>query len=115
MCRQCSPCACQSIEPLCKPVVRGVPPWPVEPRLCFFHAQAGLGRTGVLICCYMMKHFRFTAEECIGYIRIARPGSVIGPQQNFLCDVEVGLGVAVRWAVTGATLWGRRFSGYVCP
>lgn len=59
-----------------------------EPGALAVHCKAGLGRTGVLICCYMMKHFRFTAEECIGYIRIARPGSVIGPQQNFLCDVE---------------------------
>ncbi len=31
---------------------------------------------------------RFTAEEVIGYIRVCRPGSVIGPQQNFLRDVE---------------------------
>lgn len=32
--------------------------------------------------------FRFTAEEAIGYIRVCRPGSVIGPQQNFLKDTE---------------------------
>ena len=25
--------------------------------------QAGLGRTGVLIGCYLMKNFRFTANE----------------------------------------------------
>ena len=48
------------------------------------HCKAGLGRTGVLICAYMIKHFGFTAEEAIGYIRICRPGSVIGPQQKFL-------------------------------
>ena len=50
------------------------------------HCKAGLGRTGVLICCYMIKHFRFTAQEAIGYIRICRPGSVIGPQQNYLIE-----------------------------
>ena len=48
------------------------------------HCKAGLGRTGVLICAYLIKHYSFTAEEAIGYIRICRPGSVIGPQQKFL-------------------------------
>ncbi|XP_057212933.1 dual specificity protein phosphatase CDC14B isoform X2 [Triplophysa rosa] len=47
------------------------------------HCKAGLGRTGTLIACYMMKHFRLTAAEAIAWIRICRPGSVIGPQQNF--------------------------------
>lgn len=48
------------------------------------HCKAGLGRTGVLICCYMIKHYGFTAEEAMAYIRVCRPGSVIGPQQHFL-------------------------------
>ena len=38
----------------------------------------------MLICAYLIKHYYFTAEEAIGYIRICRPGSVIGPQQKFL-------------------------------
>lgn len=48
------------------------------------HCKAGLGRTGTLIACYLMKHFKFTAAESISWLRICRPGSVIGPQQNFL-------------------------------
>ncbi|XP_028987578.1 cell division cycle 14Aa isoform X2 [Betta splendens] len=48
------------------------------------HCKAGLGRTGTLIGCYLMKHYRFTAAEAIAWIRICRPGSIIGPQQNFL-------------------------------
>ena len=48
------------------------------------HCKAGLGRTGVLICAYLIKHHGFAPEEAIGYIRICRPGSVIGPQQKFL-------------------------------
>lgn len=48
------------------------------------HCKAGLGRTGTLIACYMMKHYRFTAAETIAWIRIARPGSIIGPQQQFI-------------------------------
>jgi cell division cycle 14 len=48
------------------------------------HCKAGLGRTGSLIAIYAMKHYRFPADAFIGYIRIARPGSVLGPQQQFL-------------------------------
>ncbi|RDD47931.1 Dual specificity protein phosphatase CDC14A [Trichoplax sp. H2] len=48
------------------------------------HCKAGLGRTGTLLGCYLMKHYRFTASEAIGWLRICRPGSVIGPQQHFL-------------------------------
>ncbi|XP_059358352.1 cell division cycle 14Aa isoform X1 [Carassius carassius] len=48
------------------------------------HCKAGLGRTGTLIGCYLMKHYRFTAPEAIAWTRICRPGSVIGPQQHFL-------------------------------
>ena len=47
-------------------------------------SPAGLGRTGTLIACYLMKHFKFSAAETIAWCRICRPGSVIGPQQNFL-------------------------------
>ncbi|XP_029355201.1 dual specificity protein phosphatase CDC14AB isoform X2 [Echeneis naucrates] len=55
------------------------------------HCKAGLGRTGTLIGCYMMKHYRFTAGEAIAWIRICRPGSVIGPQQNFLEEKQATL------------------------
>jgi hypothetical protein len=52
------------------------------------HCLAGLGRTGTLIALYMMKHFGFTANEAMGWLRICRPGSIIGPQQQFLVDQE---------------------------
>ncbi|KXJ12597.1 Dual specificity protein phosphatase CDC14A [Exaiptasia diaphana] len=55
------------------------------------HCKAGLGRTGTLIACYIMKHYRFTAGEAIGWIRICRPGSIIGPQQNFLDEKQASL------------------------
>ncbi|KAM3182987.1 hypothetical protein ACTXT7_011244 [Hymenolepis weldensis] len=50
--------------------------------------SAGLGRTGTLIGCYLMKHYRFTAPEAIAWIRICRPGSIIGQQQNWLEDQQ---------------------------
>ena len=43
------------------------------------HCKAGLGRTGTLIGIYAMKHYQIPAEQFIGWIRIARPGSVLGP------------------------------------
>nr|CDS18109.1 dual specificity protein phosphatase CDC14A [Echinococcus granulosus] len=48
------------------------------------HCKAGLGRTGTLIGCYLMRHYHFTAPEAIAWIRICRPGSIIGQQQNWL-------------------------------
>ncbi|KAL9187162.1 hypothetical protein ACHAXT_010882 [Thalassiosira profunda] len=52
------------------------------------HCKAGLGRTGTCIGAYLMKHYRLTAREVIGWMRICRPGMVIGPQQHFVEDIE---------------------------
>ena len=52
------------------------------------HCKAGLGRTGTLIGCYSMKHYYFPAAAFIGWIRIVRPGSILGPQQNYLIEME---------------------------
>ena len=52
------------------------------------HCKAGLGRTGTCIGAYIMKHYRLTAEEVIGYMRICRPGMVIGPQQHYLSEIQ---------------------------
>ncbi|KAJ8376511.1 hypothetical protein SKAU_G00070910 [Synaphobranchus kaupii] len=55
------------------------------------HCKAGLGRTGSLIGCYLMKHYRFSAAEAIAWIRVCRPGSIIGPQQHFLEEKQASL------------------------
>ncbi|XP_038218613.1 dual specificity protein phosphatase CDC14A-like [Zerene cesonia] len=55
------------------------------------HCKAGLGRTGSLIGCYLIKHYRMTAHEAIAWMRICRPGSVIGQQQEWLEDLEAWL------------------------
>ncbi|XP_067271899.1 dual specificity protein phosphatase CDC14AB isoform X4 [Pseudorasbora parva] len=55
------------------------------------HCKAGLGRTGTLIGCYLMKHYRFSAAEAIAWIRVCRPGSIIGPQQNYLEEKQASL------------------------
>ena len=52
------------------------------------HCKAGLGRTGTCIGAYAMKHWGFTAAEIIGWMRVARPGSVIGPQQHYMESIQ---------------------------
>ena len=45
------------------------------------HCKAGLGRTGTLIALYLMTTHDFTALEAMAWLRIMRPGSVIGDQR----------------------------------
>ena len=44
------------------------------------HCRAGLGRTGTLIACYLMYKHKFEAKAAIAWVRICRPGSVVGDQ-----------------------------------
>ena len=62
------------------------------------HCKAGLGRTGTLIGIYVMKHFNFAACDFIGWIRLCRPGSILGPQQQFLIEIE---SECKKWASEG--------------
>lgn len=48
------------------------------------HCRAGLGRTGTLIACYLIRQYRFSAAEAVGWLRICRPGSVSTLQHCFL-------------------------------
>lgn len=59
-----------------------------QDRAFAVHCKAGLGRTGTCIGAYLMKHYRFTAAEVIGWMRLCRPGCVIGPQQQFLQTIQ---------------------------
>ncbi|WFD23733.1 hypothetical protein MEQU1_002427 [Malassezia equina] len=60
------------------------------------HCKAGLGRTGVLIGAYLVWKHGFTASEVIGYMRLMRPGCVVGPQQHFMYEQAA---TWLRWGV----------------
>lgn len=62
------------------------------------HCKAGLGRTGCLIGAYLIYKHSFTANEVISYMRIMRPGMVVGPQQHWL---HINQHHFVAWSHTG--------------
>ena len=60
------------------------------------HCQTGLGRTGTLVALYLMRSHGFSGREAMGWLRIMRPGSVIGPQQHYLCAVDAAREARLR-------------------
>ena len=50
--------------------------------------QGPLIWTGTLIAVRLTRSDGFSAREAMGWLRIMRPGSVIGEQQRFLCALE---------------------------
>ena len=54
-----------------------------------------MGRTGTLIGAYLVWKYGFTASEAIAFMRIVRPGCVVGPQQQFMYVKQLEW---VKWA-----------------
>ena len=40
------------------------------------HCLAGLGRTGTILACYLIKHKNMSADDAIQKVREKRPGSI---------------------------------------
>eukprot|EP01135_Chromosphaera_perkinsii_P005892 Nk52_evm25s370 gene=Nk52_evmTU25s370 len=53
------------------------------------HCHAGLGRTGLVIACYLIYKFHYTPSDAIKWVRLRRPNSVQTRQQiNFVFQFE---------------------------
>jgi cell division cycle 14 len=52
------------------------------------HCKAGLGRTGLLICIWLIIKLNFEPREAIAYLRIMRPGSIMGSQGFFIENID---------------------------
>ena len=53
------------------------------------HCLAGLGRTGTILACYLIKYQKLSADDSIQKVRKSRPGSVQSfPQEEIIFQFE---------------------------
>jgi len=56
------------------------------------HCLAGLGRTGVILACYLVKYQNLSADEATQKVREERPGSIQSyPQEEIIFQFEKSL------------------------
>jgi len=56
------------------------------------HCLAGMGRTGVVLACYLVKYQNMSADEATQKIREERPGSIQSyPQEEIIFRFEKSL------------------------
>ena len=51
------------------------------------HCAAGVGRTGTILACYLIKYHNFSVQDAIDKIRKERPGSIQSESQ----EIAIGL------------------------
>ena len=56
------------------------------------HCLAGMGRTGTLLACYLVKYQKMSADDAIQKVREERPGSIQSyPQEEIIFQLEKSL------------------------
>ena len=58
------------------------------PGLVAIHGRESLGRAGTLAALHLMRSHGFGAREAMAWLRVMRPGAVLGEQQHYLVHVE---------------------------
>lgn len=48
------------------------------------HCQTGRNRSGTLTALWMMREHKWSPNEAMAWIRLVKPGSIVGQQQNFI-------------------------------
>ena len=51
------------------------------------HCAAGIGRTGTILACYLIKYQKYSAKNAIEKIRKERPGSIQSEQQETVVEL----------------------------
>jgi cell division cycle 14 len=59
-----------------------------EQGIIAVHCTSGRGRSGTLIALYLMLKHRFAAAQAVAWVRIMRPGSILGLQQDYLLRLD---------------------------
>lgn len=85
----------EGIQHVC---LRLVDDWPTEAQVAEFvravdaapkvAVVGDISRTGTLVARYLMQRYAFTGREALGWLRIVRPGSVVGAHQQKLLEFQ---------------------------
>ena len=51
------------------------------------HCAAGIGRTGTILACYLIKYHKYSANNAIKQIRKERPGSIQSERQEIVIEL----------------------------